>query len=235
MKKTALQFKDLSEERLLSMADAGERILECYDVLQKTSDNIVGEILKNQGVFYEMDHYPTGDLYDADTHSQYYYHAHRANEHGHFHTFVREAGIPKGVKPIKQSHADFMDQRDDKLSHLVAISMNRAGYPVSLFTTNRWVTAENWYKADDVINMLDLFSITHAQPSWPVNIWITNMFRLFRPQIENLLRERDENVAKWVKEHPDEDVFEDRGLDFTSTLDISVEDQINSVAAALGG
>ncbi len=34
-----------------------------------------------------------------------------------------------------------MKERDGKFSHLVAISMNRRGFPMGLFTTNRWVTA----------------------------------------------------------------------------------------------
>src|SRR3546814_14192456 len=68
------------------------------------SDNLVGELLKNNGTFYEWDHYPPGDVYDHETHGQYYYHAHAADqrfdgEHGHFHTFVRPKGMPPGVRP----------------------------------------------------------------------------------------------------------------------------------------
>lgn len=48
-----------------------------------------------------MNHYPKGDVYDAETASQYYYHAHRpeAGEHSHFHTFIRAKGIPRTAKP----------------------------------------------------------------------------------------------------------------------------------------
>jgi hypothetical protein len=126
-----------------------------------------------------------------------------------------------------------MKERDDTLSHLIAISMNRAGFPVGLFTTNRWVTAENWYAADDVSAMLDRFEIDHAQPSWPVNRWISAMFWLFRPQIIELLHERDAVVADWQKKHPDSDVFEDRDLDLPSRVEISVDQQISDVQTAL--
>lgn len=36
------------------------------------------------------------------THSQYYYHAQRsdAGEHGHFHLFIRQPGMPEGIYPI---------------------------------------------------------------------------------------------------------------------------------------
>ena len=226
------QLNNLSKARLGSMVEAGERILECYRVLRKTGDNVVGEVLRGQGEFFEMDHYPKGDAYDPETHSQYYYHSHRDDEHGHFHTFLRENGMPKGVAPIEQSEAPFMGERDDTLSHLIAISMNRAGYPIRLFTTNRWVGAEHWYEAEDVITMLDSFMMDMAQPSWPVNIWITNLVRLFHPEIEELVRERDKVVADWRTRHQDRDVFEDRELEITSNLDISVEKQIKRVKKA---
>ncbi|MDA0656511.1 MAG: hypothetical protein O2912_08915, partial [Proteobacteria bacterium] len=73
------------------MHEAGGLVIECYRVLAKTEDNIVGEILKTEENFYEWDHYPDGDIYDGESHSQFYYHAHvaggRPGGHGHFHTF----------------------------------------------------------------------------------------------------------------------------------------------------
>ncbi len=59
------------------------------------------------------------------------------------------------------------------------------------------------------------------------------MLRLFRPQIEELIGERDSAVENWQKNHPDKDAFEDRGCDITSALEISVEAQINQVSEAL--
>ncbi|MDP6774726.1 MAG: hypothetical protein QGI63_10675 [Rhodospirillales bacterium] len=228
-----VNLKKLPVAELDTMASAGERVLECYRVLQKSDTNLVAEVLRGQGEFYEFDHYPEGDVYDQETHSQYYYHSHREGEHGHFHTFLREKGMPKDCRPVPQSEADFMKTRDDKLSHLIAISMNRAGYPINLFTTNRWITADNWYTADDVIKMLDRFEMDLSWPSWPVNIWVTSMLRLFRPQIVELVRKRDAAVANWQKQNPDVDVFEDRGCDITSDRKISVEAQIKQVEQAL--
>jgi hypothetical protein len=226
-------LKKLSREQLQTMAIAGVQVLECYRVLQKSNSNVVAELLRGQGEFYELDHYPKGDVYDTETHSQFYYHSHREGEHGHFHTFLREKGMPKDCRPVEQSEAPFMKERDDKLSHLIAISMNRAGFPIGLFTTNRWITADNWYKADDVIKMLDRFEMDLASPSWPVNIWLTAMLRLFRPQIMELVRERDATVASWQKEHSDVDAFEDRGCDITSVRKISVAAQIKRVNQTL--
>ena len=220
---------------LESMLAAGEEILECYRVLKKAGLNIVGECLKDQGTFYEFDHYPKGDVYDDETHSQYYYHAHRseAGEHGHFHTFLRNKGMPAGIHCAKYDGDEVWPSGDEALSHLVAISMDRYGYPTNLFTANRWVTGETWYHGEDVIRMLDVFEMDHAYPSWPVNRWITAMMRLFRPTIEGLIRERDAALEAWQRRHPDKDIYEERELELTSITPISVETQITAIQAVL--
>ncbi|MFQ5467228.1 MAG: hypothetical protein ACE5DS_03740 [Kiloniellaceae bacterium] len=228
-----IDFGALGTARLRDMLEAGMQVVECHRALARTGDNIVGELLPRDDTFYQFDHCPPGDIYDTQTHSQFYYHAHREGEHGHFHTFMRQRGMPEGVAPVEQSVAGDMKDREDTLSHIVAISMSQRGLPIGLFTTNRWVTAENWYAAPDVCAMIDRFRIDHAQPSWPVNLWISAMIRLFRPQIEALLHERDAVMADWKKQHPGEDVFEDRELDLPSHMEISVDDQIRAVQAAL--
>ena len=119
--------KKLSREQLQTMANAGMQVLECYRVLQKSNSIVVAEVLRGQGEFFELDHYPKGDVYNSETHSQFFYHSYREKEHGHFLTFLREMGMPKDCRPVKQSDASFMKERDDKLSHLIAISMNSAG------------------------------------------------------------------------------------------------------------
>lgn len=230
-------LEDLPLERLESMAEAGARVRDCFRVLAKTKDNVVGEILRAQGTFYEWDHYPSGDVYDVETHAQYYYHAHpaelRGGEHGHFHTFLRPKGIPRHIRPAPVPDYEPPADKDDMLSHLIGISMDRAGFPIRLFTTNRWVTGEVWYKAEDVVELLDRFDIDLAWPSWPTNIWLTNMVRLFHPQIAGLLRLRDRTVEVWQESHPDRNAWEDRDLEIASVMDIDVERHIRAVEKAL--
>lgn len=228
-------FPALSNPQIEAMADAGNRIIECYRVLRKGGLNIVGELLRDQGTFYELEHYPKDDVFDDETHSQYYYHAHRSDsdEHGHLHTFLRQPGMPEGLSPVPYTGDEPWPQGDQALAHLIAISMDSYGFPIGLFTTNRWVTGETWYQAEDVITMLDRFCIDHAFPSWPINIWLTNLLILFRPQVEWLLRERDRVVRQWQEEHPGSDVYEDRGLEVASNLSINVEAQIKQVLAMM--
>jgi hypothetical protein len=204
---------------------AAYEISECYRVLAKAGLNVVGEVLRGEGDFVELEHYPRDDVFDGESHSQYYYHAHRpeAGEHGHFHTFLRAGGMPAGTRPLDWPLASEPWPRgDDAICHLLGIAMNAWGYPVGLFAANRWVTGETWYPADDVIAMLDRFHIDHAAPSWPVNRWISAMSILFRPHAEALLRHRDAMIVAWQAQHADTDVFEDRRLEITGYLPIDV-------------
>ena len=224
----------LPRVRLEAMRAAGAEVLECLRVLDKANLDLVSEVLRGQGTFCELEHYPADDVFDRDTHAQYYYHAHRgAAEHGHFHTFLRAPGMPEGAAPVPYSGDEVWPEGDEAISHLIAISMDAFGRPISLFAVNRWVSAEAWYPAEDVIRMLDRFAIDHAFPSWPVNRWIGAMLQLFRPQIEALVRHRDAVIEAWRRADPDSDVFEDRRLDVTGEFSISIETQIADVEAAL--
>jgi hypothetical protein len=228
-----LALSRLSRLELEVMGAAGIEAAECARVLAKGEIDLVSEVLRGQGTFYELEHYPPNDVFDNDSHSQYYYHAHRKGEHGHFHTFLRGPGMPPNVTPARHDGIEPWPSGDQAIAHLVAISMDGYGQPLSLFTVNRWVTAEAWYPADAVIQMLDRFRIDHAYPSWPVNRWLTAMVHLFRPQIEWLLRRRDVALAGWMHRHPGIDAFEDRRLEVMSELPINVDRQISQVQRAL--
>ncbi len=228
-----IKFNELPRTQLEEMAAAGEEIQKCYRYLQKANANIVGQVIANQGTFYEMDHYPDGDVYDDESHGQYYYHSHRDGEHGHFHTFLRAKGMPKGIKPLPYDGEGAHPLGNDALCHLIAISMNNPGFPISLFTTNKWVTGESWYSAEDTNALLEHFSIEHVFPCLAVNMWIGAMIKLFTPQIRQLVLERDKCIADWVEKHPDVDVFEDRNLEITSSTAIDVTKQIAAVGRAL--
>ncbi len=230
------KLEDLDRETLERMLEAGKDVLECYRVLKKTNDNIVGELLRDTGTFYQWQHYPKGDIFDRDSHSQYYYHAHpkdqRPGEHGHFHTFKRASGMKRGVEPVPYDGDATWPVGTDALSHLIAISMDPKGFPIGMFTVNRWVTSESWYKASDVCDMVDTYEIDHARPSWPVNRWITGMVGLFSPLVKDLIRERDLALEIRRSTHPG-DVYEDKGLEVTSQSPISVEKQITRLRALL--
>ncbi|WP_135075878.1 hypothetical protein [Terasakiella sp. SH-1] len=221
-----VDFSNVSTDRLKKMLRAGREVSDCQRVLSKVGENIVSDLLKGSDTFYQMNHYPEGDVYDHETHGQYYYHAHRNGEHGHFHLFLRPKGMPEGVLPAPLDDYEKPSGVNDALSHLIAISMDSFGAAQGLFTTNRWVTAEYWYDHEDVIKMLDHFDIDHAIPSWPANRWVGAIVQLYYPQICELLRIRDEVIVDWANEHPEDNAYEDRRLEITSEIDCNVDYQV---------
>ena len=234
-KPTVSPLAELSNEQLSAMLVAGREVQECHRVLKKASLNVVGELLKGQGEFVRFNHYPKGDVFDKESCSQYYYHSHRGlpGEHGHFHTFVRGQGIPQNMSPVPYDGDVQWPQGEQIVTHFIAVSMDKYGFPIGLFATNRWVTDEAWFGATDMVSMLAGFEIDHAYPSWPTNRWLSNMLRLFQPEIEALLRHRDEVVQRWSEEHPDKDVFEDRKLEVTGDIRISIKRRMQTLTTLL--
>lgn len=226
-----------SRPELEAMYDAAAEVTDCERVLAKTGDSPVTEVLKDANSVEEWAHYPAGDVFDAATHGQYYYHAHNASdrvpgEHGHFHTFVRPDGLALDVQPAPLP--DY-EHSENATAHLVGISTNAHGRAFRLFTTNRWVTGEVWYGAEHVIRLLDRFEIDLARPSWVLNRWLTAVLRLFRPQIIDLIAARDARITEHRIMHPERNVFEDRSLHVTSDMLIDVVTQIRAIETVLFG
>lgn len=187
-------------------------------------------------------HYPVGEVYDPLSHAQYFYHRHPAAvrpaaEHGHFHTFLRAEGMPFGAVPLVLPETAVADAPSlppqaaplklgerDEISHLVAIALDHRGDPIRLFTTNRWVTGETWYRAEDVIGMLDRFHVGAQSGPAGLNRWISAIVALFHPQIATLLRMRDAAVMSWRRRRRT-NVFEDERLEILSSVDVDLDRQ----------
>lgn len=251
-------FARLSRAELEAMAACGRQVFDCERALAQAGRSLLSEAVGVAGQVHEWQHYPEGDIYDPETHAQYFYHAHPAGERGageqgHFHTFLRGRGMPAGMRPLVMPElaiadnpaapkAPFMPsaprshegEDGDPWSHLVAVALDAAGRPLRFFTTNRWVTGETWYAAADVAAMLDRFAIGSVPPSALLNRWVPAMIGFYKPQLVELLFARDAAVMAWrrrrrAKVH----VFEDRRLEITSSFDIDLEVQRHSVETAL--
>jgi hypothetical protein len=231
------------------MTAAAAVIRDCRQQMALGGAAVIAEIAPPGAALCEWRHYPAGEVYDPKSHAQYFYHSHsvsgrRTPEHGHFHLFLRAEGMPAGVAPMllpELAVADAAPTRPqaaprrhgarEEIAHLIAIAVDPLGEPCRLFTTNRWVTGETWYRAEDVIQMLDRFVVAEAAPSELLNRWISAMIRLFRPQIAHLLRARDDTVMAWRRRNRGH-VFDDPRLEVTSGLDIDVDVQLAFVDRA---
>jgi hypothetical protein len=241
----------VSRAEVEQMACAAAEIRACRRELAGRNSGLLEEI--TPGGVHEWQRYPDGEAYDPHSHSQYFFHAHQesgwqARECGHFHTFLRVEGMPDGVAPLLLPELAVADVAPplppqaaparrgarDEVSHLIAIAIDARGEPLRLFTTNRWVTGETWYRAEDVIRMVDRFVIAGAEPSELMNRWIGATIRLFRPQIAALLRSRDEAVMGWRRRRRTH-VFEDPRLEIPSSLDIVLDAQLALVDRARDG
>ncbi len=247
-------LKTLGRAALEAMLEGGEAMRLSEQVLASRGSSVVAAALGSAPSCEPWQHYPAGDVYDPRSHAQYFYHAHPPGErgpgeHGHFHLFLRAGGMAPGTRPLvlpelviagaapataspsaPEPHAG----EDGEWCHIVALAMNAAGQPIRLFTTNRWVTGETWYRAADVVAMLDRFWVGETGPSPHLNRWIAGATQFFRPQIATLVAERDEAVMGWRRRRRGKaHVFEDRRLEVTSALEISVEAQSAAIEAAL--
>jgi hypothetical protein len=229
----------VSPYEVAPMQAAAAVVAACHHALAARGGDILAEIGVEEGALVDWQRYPGGEVYDSQTHIQYFYHAHPAadravREHGHFHTFLRAEGMPLGVAPLVLPETAVADAARptpqaaplkhgarDEVSHLVAIALDSRGEPMRLFTTNRWVTGETWYRAEDVIRMLDRFTFGEVGGATVLNRWIGAMLALFRPQIVALLRQRDETVTAW-RWRRRTNVFEDTRLEITSSVEIDL-------------
>lgn len=172
------------------------------NALRAAGSDVVHEMLRGAAAFVEYNHYPAGDVVDAATACQYYYHAHRSGEHGHFHCFFRAPLLPLECVWRDASGAPVGPQGEGRFAHLIAIGMDRYGNPQSLFLTNRWVTDETWYPARWLLPKVSHFAVTHAYPNWAANVWLTAFVQAVQPWIAELLRARDRWVQQVAKGDP---------------------------------
>lgn len=162
---------------------ADQEIAFCASILAKSASNVLLETLRDAPDVKAWSHYPEGDVFDPASGAQWYYHCHSpsndAEEHGHFHCFVR----PQGT--------------DGPVHHLAAIGVDPYGKLHRIFTVNHWVVGDDWLDAEATIPLLQQFDVQMARPSYLVNRWLTAVFVRYEAEITALIRERDRVIAAY--------------------------------------
>jgi uncharacterized protein DUF6969 len=233
--------------------EAAAALRGCRAELAARGGTIITEMTGGAGEIEGGRHYPEGEVYDPHSHAQYFYHRHPGTapaglaeepEHGHFHLFLRGDGIPSGIAPLllpelavanapaAPSSAPSKRGSRDEVCHLVAVALDRRGEPVRLFTTNRWVTGETWYRAEDAVQLLGRFRLQTDQPSAVLNRWLGALVRLFEPDIAALLRRRDEAIREWRWRWRG-NVLEDPRLEVTASAAIDLDSRLAAVEQGL--
>lgn len=227
----AFSLPSLTKYQKSKMLAYAEQVLSSQQAMTSSSGkNILHHTLEKKTRHVQMDHYPKGDRIDKRTGAQYFYHCHREdldlNEHGHFHCFLRYKHIPQYRKP--KPLEDWKKYLDNPMTHLVAISMDRFGQPMRLFTVNRWVTSEIWYDAEHVPSFIKRFQMTLTDnPYWQVlDQWVEGMLKLFLPQITWLHHQRDAAMKHHKLVSPQSNTYEDRDIEVLSEIPIDLKHQI---------
>lgn len=174
------------------------RIIKIITDLKYEGSNLVKKVMDGKKyIFDPYTHYPKdGGIKDDKTGYQLFFHAHRKNEYGHFHTFAT-------------------NEKGD-LIHLILISMSEDGKPIGLATVNRWVTGDKYVKAE-VLKQLakGWFMDPSLFKDNRVIEFVNDIFKSYPEIINNLFEERD----KWFQEYADKNFrepFEDRDYEVTS-------------------
>ncbi|MBK7981806.1 MAG: hypothetical protein IPK06_17710 [Ignavibacteriae bacterium] len=181
-----------------------KKIISIIIDLKNEGSNLVKKIMSGKKYEYNpYTHYPyDGGIKDEETGYQVFFHIHRENEYGHFHTFATD--------------------ENGELLHLVLISMSEDGKPIGISTVNRWVTGDKYVKANILKTLAKNFSIDpNLYIDKRVIEFINNIFKAYTNEIENLFDDRDLMIKNYVDTNFREP-FEDRELEILSFKEIKI-------------
>lgn len=235
---TTIDFKTLPREDLLAMQSAADDMIAVLEKAAEQEKHVLIDVLNATApeAFTQWQHYPPGDVHDRKKGALWFYHAHSDDvserpwaEHGHFHMFVWSEHVQSDVEPIALPPEP--DPELGGLCHLVAISFDQSGTPMRIFTVNRWVAQEWQYPAEEVIRLLDKFDLDNEEFALTTK-WLVAALKLFRPQIEWSLRERDKAIAQMREKDP-EGFSEDEDIEVLSSFPFDLGAQIDAIEEAL--
>lgn len=184
--------------------DFKKKIIDIIESLKAEGSNVVKKVMNGKTyVFDPYTHYPyDGGISDEKTGYRIFFHAHRPNEYGHFHTFAT-------------------DENGD-LVHLILISMDEEGVPIALATVNKWVTGDKFVKLDKLKNLLDNFQMdSKLFVEKRVVEFVYNMLNAYKETIYELFEERDKWITDYVNKNFNEP-FEDREFEVLSERKIDI-------------
>ena len=210
------------------MLEAAEDVLRSIQAYSRRGTSVLADVLGKHTQFEEWAHYPQNDAVDANTRYRFYYHAHAASErmrgeHGHFHVF--------GPAPISRRPSNAIAKPGSDYTHIVGISVDERGFPIRLFTTNRWVTAEQWLPAASVIRSMHRLDLGRTRPLRAAR-WVQGVVRLFPVQIAAIIRHRDDRIARKACHTDLERLFEDRRSHILSQCRVDLAKQFQFLEGA---
>lgn len=185
-------WRTLPDAKLRTALHTARDSVAAFARATDASGSLIQSWVRGQAVV-EMEHYPSSDIVDLESGSQFYYHCHRSEdgEHGHLHLFWH--ATRNGRRRRAAEGARRWVTTDP--THLFAVSLDARGLPVGLFTVNRWVTDGHWFDARTLLGMVDRFAMRPTGEHAHSCEWITAFVRTYRPVVAELLAQRDCRLA----------------------------------------
>jgi hypothetical protein len=175
-----------------------EKIISIIREMKNEGSNLVKKVMNEKKYEYDpYTHYPyEGGIKDELTGYQLFFHIHRQNEYGHFHTFAK-------------------DENGD-LVHLILVSMNKEGEPIGLATVNRWVTGDKYVQADVLKSLSEKYFVDpKLYKDKRVVEFINYVFKGYKLELNQLFEDRDRWIINYVN-HNFREPFEDRDYEVLS-------------------
>ena len=209
--------------------NAACRLVEALTALEGRGQNLVTALVGGNA-FVEHQHYPEDEVLDPVSHAQFFLHAHRGHgESAHIHCFLRADAFAGRYLP----RFSFRD-KPAGITHVAALALDGNGRPAGFFTANLWVTEDDWYGADALIDCLGCLSWNHAPGPHAVNAALTALFVMYRPVLEDLLRQRDRRLDA-LNGHPyGARELTDETCDILSRVDIDLEQTLAEMRSEIG-
>jgi hypothetical protein len=182
---------------------AGRRLLDLLQALDRRGVTVI-DLVRGGQPLEPWRLYPgESGIFDRRTRCQFYFHAHpdSAHEAGHFHT----------VRLFS-----------DHTAHLVAISMDKDGWPQALFTVNLWATGDTDESPERLKQFARQFHVNERRGPNEVVTFVNLVYRTFLPEIEYLQETKARTLAGYHETHPERDPFEDRTLEVLSRVEIDL-------------
>lgn len=182
--------------------------------LRKASINIVEELVGGNKFSVnaipknEYEHFPSDDVIDSNTGSQYFLHRHssdKIDDSIHIHFFRRWVPVELDLPEDK-----------DVVTHLIALELDLNGTPVRWIAVNQWVVGDYWQPAEETIGLFNEWQIKNPEVGRGDKInplcheWLELYMKLnLNTKIKKLLLKRDERLDELVSLNPNINVFKD--------------------------
>ena len=156
-------------------------------------------------------HHPPDDLCDRGRGAQLFLHAHDRATHAfvHVHCFMR-------VPAAKRA------SRETLLTHLVAIGLDRRGWPCRLLATNQWVTGDWWQPARPTLALVDHFDFGARTAQGAAGRALASILHVFYPELKLLLARRDARLQRALDRHPRRNVLGDRRIEVVAAVPVDL-------------